>query len=249
MACLYFSLISFHLCFLVLTPPPPYNWAMDILIYALIAVFLGWRLYSALGTRHEGERQRPNPFAASENAQQDEKSLLALPLAPPAKDRKEKEGFVPAAFLPAPDSLSGALYAIERADPSFEEKSFLRGARLAFEMIVQGYAAGEKEALKPLLSPVLFEAFKSGIEAREKAGERMEIKLLNLIDATLVGAKLEGRQANVMVEFVSDQARVIMTGDVVKENDGTQRLTDVWTFRRTIDSSNPNWMLVETKTA
>jgi predicted lipid-binding transport protein (Tim44 family) len=223
---------------------------MDILIYALIAVFLGWRLYSALGTRHEGERQRPNPFAAPENTPQDEKSLLALPLAPSAaKDRKEKEGFVPTAFLPAPDSLSGALYAIERADPAFDEKAFLRGARLAFEMIVQGYAAGEREALKPLLSPVLFEAFKGGIDAREKAGERMEIKLLNLIDATIVGARLEDRIAHITVEFISDQARVVTAGDLVKENDGAQRLTDLWTFRRTIDSPDPNWMLVETKNA
>jgi predicted lipid-binding transport protein (Tim44 family) len=222
---------------------------MDILIYALIAVFLGWRLYSALGTRHEGERQRPNPFSAPESPQ-DEKSLLALPLAPVAKDRKEKEGFATAAFLPAPDSLSGALYALGQADPLFDEKAFLRGARMAFEMIVQGFAAGEREALKPLLSPALFDAFKGAIDAREEARERVEVKLLNLIDAAITAVKMEGRHANVTVEFVSDQSRLVLgEGDVVRENNGTQRLTDVWTFRRDVSSSNPNWALVETRTA
>lgn len=220
---------------------------MEILIYALIAVFFAWRLFSALGARHEGERQRPNPFAASSQspAPEDQKNLLALPLTRPAFQSQEPL----TALEPAPASLSGALYALSRAEPGFDEKTFLKGARAAFEMIVHAYAAGERDTLKPLMSPVLFEAFSGAIDARSAAGERMEMKFLNVTEAHISAARLEGRHALVTVEFTSDQARLLYAGAVVKEDEGVKRLHDIWTFRREVGAPDPNWMLVETKTA
>lgn len=218
---------------------------MEILIYAFIAAFFAWRLYSTLGTRHENERSRPNPFSTSE--QKNQKDLLALPLELPAQ--KPKESALLAASSPAPQSLSGALYAIEQADPTFDERGFVKGARMAFEMIVHAFAASEREALKPLVSPVLYEAFEGAIDAREKANERVEIKLLNVLETNIVAAEIKGRFVHITVEFTSDQARAHYQNDVLRESEAPQKLHDVWTFRREIGSDNPNWVLVETRTA
>ncbi|HVY12345.1 MAG TPA: Tim44/TimA family putative adaptor protein [Alphaproteobacteria bacterium] len=223
---------------------------MDILIYDLIAAVLAWRLYATLGTRHGGERLRgpqSEPQQKPENSADTpakQKDLLALPLGP----QPQRVNALPA-WGPAPDSLAGALQAIEAADPTFNERAFVKGARLAFEMIVHAFAAGEEEALKPLMSPVLFEAFHNAIAARQQAGERMDMRLLNVIEAHVSAARLQGRFAFITVEIVSDQARSIYAGDTLKEEGETHRLHDVWTFRREIGHDNPNWMLVETRSA
>jgi predicted lipid-binding transport protein (Tim44 family) len=219
---------------------------MEIVLYALIAAFFAWRLFNTFGTRHEDGRTRPNPFAGS-GSNPSQKDLLALPLELPKPAPKDVA--LLAAPGPAPASLSGGLYAIQQADPTFEEKAFLKGARMAFEMIVHAFAASEREALQPLVSPVLFEAFKSAIDARTAENERMEIALLNLVDAHIIGAEIKNRFVNVTVEFVSDQARAYYTGEQLKEKEAPQRLHDIWTFRREIGSGNPNWVLVETRTA
>jgi predicted lipid-binding transport protein (Tim44 family) len=149
---------------------------------------------------------------------------------------------------PAPQSLAGVLHALEQSE-GFDEKAFLKGARMAFEMTVHAYAAGEREALKNLVSPVLYEAFKNAIDAREKLGETWDMKILNLLEAHITAARIEPHYVFVTVEFISDQARNIMANGVVKETSATERLTDIWTFRRPVGSHDPNWMLVETRSA
>ncbi len=223
---------------------------MDILFYAIIAAVLAWRLFHTLGTRHEDGRTRPNPFAGAEEksgAPSAAKDLLALPLEVPAPKVKDAPLLAPPG--PAPQSLSGALQRIKEADPRFDEKAFLKGARMAFEMIVHAFAASERGALEPLVSPVLYEAFKSAIDAREAAGEKLEIKLLNLLEAHIIAAEIKGRFAQVTVEFVSDQARATTKDGQLLESETPQRLHDIWTFRRELGDANPNWMLVETRTA
>ena len=51
-------------------------------------------------------------------------------------------------------------------------------------------------------------------------------------DARIVGAQLEGRQAEVTVAFAAD-----FSG---------QAVSDVWSFARNLDATDPNWTLVAT---
>ena len=55
---------------------------------------------------------------------------------------------------------------IQLADRSFDKAHFLKGARTAFEMIQKAFAAGDRQALRPLLSDDVFAAFESAIAAR-----------------------------------------------------------------------------------
>lgn len=235
---------------------------MDILFYALLAVFLGWRLYSILGQRHEGERQRPNPLQPPPQ-QPDDKTkkddLFALPLPPSARkdaarDDEESEGaetaLPPLYAEPAPLSLAGGLHAIRKADPSFDEKSFLKGARAAFDMIVKAFAAADRATLKNLLSTGLYATFAKELDARETRGERHEMRTLIVRDADIIAARLDGRDAVVTVQFASEQARAIFDKDggiIADPGRAVESLTDVWTFRRNTALSDPNWKLVDTR--
>jgi predicted lipid-binding transport protein (Tim44 family) len=242
---------------------------LETIIYAIIAGILIYRLYTILGQRDGNEQNRPswrsgNPFAPKQNNPQgqdkpvippkaanvNKDDLLALPLASPKSEPQVNMPNQPFATEPAQESLAGALFAIQKADVSFDERSFLKGARLAFEMIVRGFAAGERGTLKNLLTPKLYVAFEQAISARELQGERWEIKTLTVRDMDIVDARLEGGVAYITVQCTSDQSKCVYdkNGSLIKDpGREVDRLTDIWTFKRDTKTNNPNWQLAETR--
>lgn len=243
---------------------------METLIYAVIAGILIYRLYTILGARDGNEQNRPtwrsgNPFAQKPDARpttppnQDRPAippktgnankddLLALPLAIPKQDTAMNQPF---ATEPALESLAGSLFAIQKADPSFDERGFIKGARVAFEMIVRAFAAGERGTLKNLLAPKLYVAFEQALSERELQGERWEMKTVTVQDMDIISANLDSGIALVTVQCVSDQSKSIYdkNGTLIKDaGRDVERLTDIWTFKRDTKSSNPNWQLAETR--
>lgn len=235
---------------------------METLIYAVIAGILIYRLYTILGQRDGNEQNRTswrsgNPFApkppandksATPSKPLNKDELLALPLAMPKSDAPQANQ--PFATEPASESLAGALFAIQKADPNFDERGFLKGARLAFEMIVRAFAAGERGTLKNLLAPKLYIAFENAISQRELQGERWEMKTLAVRDMDIIAASMDGTTALVTVQTVSDQSKFVYdkNGTLMKDpGREVERLTDIWTFKRDTKSTNPNWQLAQTK--
>jgi predicted lipid-binding transport protein (Tim44 family) len=187
-----------------------------ILIFAVVAGVLLIRLWSVLG-RRTGTERRIDPFAPP------------APKAPVANSP-----FAPAA-KPGPILEGRAV----RLDPNFDQQAFLAGARNAFTLIVNAFAAGDTEALRPLLSPDVFEQFASAIRARPKGGEKQPDTLVSLKSAGIDHQATEGSTSLVTVKFVSDQNTG--GGGAVQEH------VDFWTFSRPAQSRDPNWILVATK--
>ena len=220
---------------------------VEILIFAMIAAFLVYRLRSVLGRRTGEERQRPNPFTARPDAPRAGAPDNVVPM--PGRDRP-----VPAAAPASPDepvSLHAALAQIAAADPSFEEKHFLQGARGAFQMIVEAFAKGDTATLRPLLADDVYDNFARAVRDRQAAGETLETRIERIADADVVEARMDGRTALVTVKFVSEQMNVVRdrNGAVVDgDPNAVVEAVDVWTFARNTRASNPNWALVETRT-
>ena len=127
-----------------------------------------------------------------------------------------------------PVASSSGLLDIQLADRGFDTPKFLSGAREAYVQIVTAFASGDRAALRPLLSPEVYAAFDAGISARPAP----PAAFVKLHDARIVGSALHGRSAEITVAFASEFA----SGNV----------TDVWTFERKLDSSDPNWTLIAT---
>jgi predicted lipid-binding transport protein (Tim44 family) len=128
---------------------------------------------------------------------------------------------------------AGDLADLQRADPTFDPDHFLSGARVAYEMIVQAYAKGDRDALRNLLTPRVFDSYVSAIEAREAKGDKGP-ELVRLKAAEVVDAVLEGEMARVAVRFEAELA------------EGLHHLRDTkerWTFERSVRSFDPNWRL------
>src|SRR5476649_506728 len=100
---------------------------IHILIFAGIAVFLFFRLRAVLGRRTGEEREHSNPLDRGSVA----------PFRPGGADPASNPGGRPAVVIDndpnVPQSLDAKMARIHAADPSFDEKHFLGGARDAFQ--------------------------------------------------------------------------------------------------------------------
>ncbi len=206
------------------------------LIFAAIAAFVLFKLRSVLGRRTGHEQQRDNMFG---DAASTTDNVVHMPDRGPS-DTVDIEPNSP---------LAVGVSDIQQADPSFDPGDFLNGAKAAFEMIVSAFAAGDRETLKPLLGDEVYASFDAAIADREKAGETMELSFKGFKSAEITTARLDGSEARVMVEFVSEQSSAVLNSDgaIVDGNpNDVTTITDVWTFARDTRSGDPNWQLVET---
>lgn len=195
------------------------NPLIEVLILAAVALFVLWRLYSALGRGgDDGPMQRPAP-APDKRAPQDE---ARAPM--PSRVENERPLFTgPAA---------GGLEDIYNADQTFRTEEFMRGAKAAYQMIVAAYARGDRTALRPLLDDDVYEAWDAAIAERDAIGASA-FELLRIKKAEIDRAELDGSMARVMVRYEAE----------LGDGETTRIAREIWTFMRDISSSDPNWLL------
>ena len=211
-----------------------------IVILALVALFIGLRLYSVLGERTGHEQQQPILKPADPEARVEPRTAQPSMTSPSATDAGDM------AYLPTAGPGVRALLA---ADPNFDVAHFLEGAKSAYRMILESYWKGELDTMKPHVDAHVLEAFSGAVEAREKEGLSLDNRLVAIEQALIADAALDGSVATVTVRFEADIAAVTRNkdGEVVAGSlsDAVQT-RDLWTFRRDITAGNPNWVLVET---
>lgn len=213
---------------------------LDIVIYAAVALFLIYKLGAVLGRRGDDQQGGADPFGLGKAPGAPNENVVSMP---------ERAGAPTAEDLGSMDPLEAGLAAIKAADRSFREKEFVEGARGAFEMIVDAFAAGNAKVLKSLLDDQVYENFAAAIREREKAGHSLETTLVGIDDSDITAAEMRGRHAAVTVKFVSEQVNVTRDADgetVEGDPNKVVKVTDIWTFSRDTRSSDPNWAVVAT---
>lgn len=217
----------------------------SIIFFAIVALFLVFRLRGVLGRRTGQERYR-DPFAQRSPPP----ASAPVPGAVPEGRGPIIEGTATPVSEPGHVPLAAGLARLKAADPGFDERGFLTGARGAFEIIVNAFAAGDAAALKPLLSPDVYRSFAEVIQQRQAAKETHETNLVSVKECELMEAGVEGSTAFVTVKFVSDQVNVTRAADgkvIDGDPDRVVEKTDFWTFSRDTRSRDPNWQLVATR--
>jgi predicted lipid-binding transport protein (Tim44 family) len=226
------------------------------IIFLALAVFIFLRLRSVLGQRTGRERPPYDPYSARDVVRSPAADkVVALPPRPAETAPRSPE------VAPAPaerwkdivetgSAAAAGLDAIVAADPSFDAKHFVAGARAAYEMIVTAFAAGNRQQLRGLLSREVFDGFDAAITERENRGETAETRFVSIDDSAIAAADLRNRTAQITVRFVSKliSATRDRTGNVIEGiADKVTDVTDVWTFARDISSRDPNWKVVATE--
>lgn len=219
----------------------------DIVLLALIAGFVLLRLRSVLGQNIGRDPVQPE-YRKVEKAEQ-ESSVFRKPdtIAGDFKEvlREEKDEAIEA--LPAP--LRETVAAIRARDSDFTVKSFMEGARGAFEMIFDAFNENDRDTLKMLLSPELYTTFARELDQRTAAAERGETTLLALLSQEMAAASLTGPMARITVRFVSEQVSVVRdAAGAIIDGDPShpQHVEDEWVFERDTGSRNPNWTIIDT---
>jgi len=227
---------------------------IEIVLLAMVAAFLGLRLYSVLGKRtgHEQEHTPRNVENGLDNRPQDRGALDE------SRDSPIPD-IVPSSSAPVPQptmiydaAAESGMRAIINADRNFDAGRFVEGAKAAYGMILEAFWTGDREQLKELCDDDVYESFVSAIDAREKNGEILENRLVRIEEARIAEADYDRRMARITVRFEADVVAV------VKDKDGKLiggSVTDAvdthesWTFMRDLSSANQNWILDETDEA
>lgn len=217
---------------------------VEIVILAMIAAFLGLRLYSVLGRRAEHEEEpiqgRYDTPAAG----------ASVPLPGQPNDRNPANPAIRVRDLPSVGPVvERELRAIAAADRRFDALSFLEGARGAYRMVLEAFWRGDKEELRALCDDDVYESFAAAIDAREAAGETLDNRLVRIEESQVTGASLSGNLARITVRFRADIAAVTRNADgqvIAGSLNDAIETADVWTFSRDVGSAGPDWLLDET---
>jgi predicted lipid-binding transport protein (Tim44 family) len=213
---------------------------VEIVLLAMVALFVGLRLYAVLGRRTGHEQQpvtRPDAVPGAD---------APAPVADIAPERPEAGGFA------YEDRAASGIRAIVSADPSFDVARFLEGAQSAYRMILEAFWKGDRDELAHLVGDEVRASFDQAIADRDTAGHRLDNRLVAIERAIIDDAELRGRTASITVRFDADIAAVTRGegGEVVAGSLTDAVVThDLWTFRRDLSSRDPNWLLVETDDA
>jgi predicted lipid-binding transport protein (Tim44 family) len=210
-----------------------------IIILALVALFIGLRLYSVLGER-TGHEQQPILKPADPEAVVEPRVSQPSVVQPSTTDAGDM------AYLPTAGPGVRALLA---ADPTFDVARFLEGAKSAYQIVLDAYWKGNASGLRPFVDDHVYETFASAIEQREKDGLILDNRLVNVEQALITAASSDNDLAVVTVRFEADIAAVTRNKDhevVAGSLSDAVQTRDLWTFRRKIGSRDPNWLLIET---
>lgn len=213
---------------------------VGIVLLAMIALFVGLRLYAVLGQR-TGHEQRPvtRPEAAPG-------------LEPTATAPETKAPATEPSGLAFEQGAAAGIRSIISADTSFDVARFLEGAQAAYRMVLEAFWKGDRQELGYLVGDDVRATFESAIAEREAAGHKLDNRLVAIERAAIEDARLTGRTAEIDVRFDAFVVAVTRNaeGELMAGSLSDAIPThDVWTFRRTLGSDNPNWLLVETDEA
>jgi predicted lipid-binding transport protein (Tim44 family) len=196
---------------------------LDIVLFAAIAAFLGYRLWLVLGT-HDASK--------------------------PIRKRQRDEDDVVVPIRPQNPSSTVAEEPAQQKSASLDEDRFLQGATVAFHTIVKAYAEGDSQILEKLLEDPLLETFEDAIAKRKKGKKTLEVDIARVVTVEVLDKREEKGKAYITVRFVSEQCLVtrnskgkVLEGDPDRYNE----VTDIWTFSRPLKSSDPNWKLIATQ--
>ena len=213
-----------------------------IILLALVAAFLGLRLYSVLGKRtgHEQEPVARQPLDGT-----------------PPVIRQPMLGGDSSPALPQGDAslidlaAQSGLRSIINADRQVDAGLFVEGAKSAYRLVLEAYWKGDREALRFLCDDDVYDSFIGAINSREANGEVLENRLVRIEEARIVDASYDLPMARVTVRFDADISALVKDaeGNVIggSMTDAVET-HDIWTFMRDVKSGDRNWKLDETDT-
>jgi len=164
----------------------------DLIIFAVIAVFIIYRLRSVLGKRTGFQKNINQQELVKKETIPDELKI------PQLKENEQK------------------LEVVYKKVNSFNHKEFLEGAKKAFEIIITAFNKGDKSTLKNLVSKDVYNAFEGAINS---GSNNPNSQFYSLVIDGVEDAKVEGGKISIAVNFTSEQILSDNEDSIVKNKD------------------------------
>ena len=204
---------------------------LDIIIFAIIAIFLVYRLKNILGQNSESNDQNNKIDIEKKNF------TNVVKLGNRNLNINEKK------------INKDSILEIE---PTFDEKEFLKGAQNFFEMVINCFVKGNLKEIVNYIDVKLIKNFQSVIDERLAENESLKIEIIKMNSIQIKNFKKLKNFLRISVLFETEQVKVLKDkkGNII---DGDQNksilVKDLWTFEKEIQSKDLNWKLVETSDA
>ncbi|MFM8820260.1 MAG: TIM44-related membrane protein TimA [Phenylobacterium sp.] len=197
---------------------------LQLILLAVVAAVALLQLYAVLGRRMG--RQPEDRAAQPEPAAPVRRPLTPIALEPPPVEE-------------APVGLA----AVRTRDPGFDPQVFLANARNTYRTLVTAYAAGDREVLRPLLTPEVLAAFEAGIDQREAAGRVESVDMPHPPRADVEDAKVEANRIRISVRFLGELVQTTRESDGAEPRVSERRTAELWTFERDLSEKDGVWRL------
>ncbi len=207
---------------------------IDIIVFAIIAVFLIFRLRNILG-----EKTGYDPKAENEN-----KSLKKGKASNVVDFTKKVEGLKENVF-------AEEIMKITSLDKSFTLENFLSGANTFFKMVVNSFVDGDLDNIKKYVKTKILNDFQTAIDERVKDKEKLIIDIISINKTIIKSIKISGNVVKIKVLFDTVQIKALQDkNDKIIDGDLEERIDvkDLWTFERNFKLQSKNWTLIETST-
>lgn len=219
---------------------------LDLIFLAIIVLLLIGRLRSVLGTRPDGDESKPEaePRPSKIVDISEYRTLENNP------EEKEEDDLLISPAFNEDSEIMHNLQKIKEKYPSFDLSEFMHKAPRAFEYIAQAFAKGDKDELRPLLSPDIYKKFEKAIDERLEKKETAEFSLISFKSIKLLQAEITGEFVDLTVEFETEQTNLIKNAEgetVAGDPTYIETVTDIWTLRKNMKSASPVWILTKTR--
>jgi predicted lipid-binding transport protein (Tim44 family) len=211
---------------------------IQLLALAGIAVYLVLKLRGVLGNRegHEG----PRTDMSTPGGSQPKFKVIEGGPDEDITDHADEDS-----------DAARALLGMKLAEPSFSVNEFLLGSKGAYEMILMAFENGDLKSVRSFLGDDVYDAFDSVVEARKEQGLTIEAEFIGVRETGLMGASFDSKtnRGEVVVRFVCDLSMLVRdaSGEIIEGSETKVKpQRDIWTFARTMGSTDLNWQLTAT---
>ena|SRR5579883_1435600 len=241
-----------------------------------LTVYVVWRLRSVLGQRTGTERPpkdldrfsrpsspvKPESLSKSTPVSEEHSKTYVLPTALNANAVLLEERPFPWKDIAKPNSsVAKGLDKIAQHEPNFDAQHFLEGAKIAYEMVINAFSAGDRETLKTLLTPPIYKEFDAQLTAREEKNVTVSTTFVALDKAEIVKATTDQQatispgspsKGYITIHFVAQLLTntKAVDGTIIEGSaENPVYVDDIWTFTRLLGTGEVNWVLAETRSA
>ncbi|MSP33644.1 MAG: Tim44 domain-containing protein [Rickettsiales bacterium] len=224
---------------------------MDIIFFAAVSIFIFFKLRAELGKISDEEKTK-----ITEKIKADREKIIAI--------QKQISGVVEKAIEQSIEQQNQSnekvlgnlseplrqtlLQIFQRCNITAE--FFINGTKSCFEMIIKAFADKDLTTLKFLLSEKIYAGFESAISKRNAEEKNLCSNLIAIEKAEILEAIIVNNQALITVKITSRQINYFTnkTGEIIEgKKDEIQEMYDIWTFKKDLDSINPNWIVSTTR--